>query len=122
MCQHLSPLTENIKNTNVLKPSEIRIIRLLFNVTQKNGNVILYSNSAVQECSNYSFLQQLLLKSVTYHCNVIVALNNLPDFPHFLLHVARPDLTDYLTGICKCGWHVGRSGRELNSPTIQQRS
>lgn len=50
---------------------------------------------------------------VTYHGDVIVALNNLADFPHFLLHIARPDLTDYLTGICKCGWHVGRSGREL---------
>lgn len=50
---------------------------------------------------------------ISYHGNVIEALNNLPDFPHFLLHIARPDFTDYLAGICKCGWHVGRSGREL---------
>lgn len=51
----------------------------------------------------------------THHCNVIVALNNLPNLPHFVLNIARPDLTDYLTGICKCGWHVGRSGEK--SPT-----
>lgn len=50
---------------------------------------------------------------VSYHGNVIIALDNLPDLPHFVLHIARPDLTDYLTGICKCGWHVGRSSREL---------
>lgn len=49
----------------------------------------------------------------TNHCNVIVALNNLTDLPHFILHIARPDFTDYLTGICKCGWHVGRSGEAL---------
>lgn len=58
----------------------------------------------------------------TYHRDVIVALNNLPDFPHFLLHIAGPDLTDYLTGICKCGWHIGRSGRELKQPQQSCRS
>lgn len=42
-------------------------------------------------------------------------MNNLPNLPHFVLNIARPDLTDYLTGICKCGWHVGRSGEK--SPT-----
>jgi len=52
---------------------------------------------------------------VCYHGNEVVALNNLPDLPHFILNIARPDLTDYLTGICKCGWHVGRSGEALKS-------
>lgn len=48
----------------------------------------------------------------THHGDVIVTLNNLTDFSHFLLHIARPDFTDYLTGICKRGWHDGRSGSE----------
>lgn len=48
---------------------------------------------------------------MAYHGNVIVALNNLSDFSHFVLHIPCPDLTDYLTGICKCGRHVGRSKR-----------
>lgn len=57
----------------------------------------------------------------THHCNVIVALNNLPNLPHFVLNIARPDLTDYLTGICKCGWHVGRSGEKKPNKSTRYR-
>lgn len=50
-----------------------------------------------------------------YHSDIVVALNDLADLPHLLLHVARPDFTDDLTGILKCCWHVGGSGEELKS-------
>lgn len=53
---------------------------------------------------------------LTHHGNVVVALNNLSDFSHFLLHIAGPDFTDDLTGVCKCSWHVGRSGSERENP------
>ena len=57
---------------------------------------------------------------IYYHGNEVVALNYLSDFPHFLLHIACPDLTDNLTGICKCGWHFCRLRKGLKTPIILQ--
>lgn len=48
--------------------------------------------------------------SLTHHGDVVVILNYLSDLPHLLLHIAGPDLTDNLTGICKCGWHDDDEG------------
>lgn len=80
----------------------------------KLKKTISQNSPQIQLCKNIGQRNQAITPE-THHCNVIVALNNLPNLPHFVLNIARPDLTDYLTGICKCGWHVGRSGEK--SPT-----
>lgn len=96
--------------------SKQKSVTILFDLYQDVSLMLPSTNTAsipfYTPMSNPSQNPPLL----THHGNVVVALNNLSDFSHFLLHIAGPDFTDDLTGVCKCSWHVGRSGSERENP------